>query len=582
MSRTPNASQLSAARLADLPSALRRPAATLGVTLVVVAALGILGRGVEGSLGPTSLGVPGTESARAGALLRSRFGDSAPFAIVLRGPSVSLDRQGPALVGGLRRATGATIISPWDRSEPGRLRPSPGQALILADLRMPAAQAIRDAVSYLERVLKRRIHSPVTVTQTGFATLSRAIQDESVRSTRIAELVAIPILLIVLLFVFRSPLAAAIPLFFGATTVIAARGVLALAASHVAVDGFALTVCSMMGLALGVDYALLMVSRFREELEAGASPLDAAWRTRQTAGRTTVFAGSTLVLAMAMTLWVMPGNLFLSLAGAAIVVTAISVAMAALVAPPLLMVLGHNIDRWRLSIGGSRERLMAFVGAVLRRPRRTAALLGGVLLLLAAPALGLRTGPPGASELPASNSAREDAETVDRAIGEGWDAPFVMVAAATSGPIASSGRLAALRHAQRKIAADPGVQAVIGPGQIARRVAPLRRDGERLLAGRGEASPARLSRLGDRLDRAAGGVGQLRTGLAQATDGAGLLASGSVRAGEGAARISLGWRGRRQAPAVPSRRWGASIAVRQGWPRPSATPPSDRARYGTN
>ena len=59
----------------------------------------------------------------------------------------------------------------------------------------------------------------------------------------------------------------------------------------------------MMGLALGVDYALLMVSRFREELAAGAEPLGAAWRTRRTAGRTTAFAGSTLVLAMAVTLW---------------------------------------------------------------------------------------------------------------------------------------------------------------------------------------------------------------------------------------------------------------------------------------
>ena len=98
----------------------------------------------------------------------------------------------------------------------------------------------------------------------------------------------------------------------------------------------------MMGLALGVDYALLMVSRFREELAAGAEPLGAAWRTRRTAGRTTAFAGSTLVLAMAVTLWVMPGTLFLSLAGTAILVTALSVAIATLVAPPLLFLLGHH------------------------------------------------------------------------------------------------------------------------------------------------------------------------------------------------------------------------------------------------
>ena len=97
-----------------------------------------------------------------------------------------------------------------------------------------------------------------------------------------------------------------------------------------------------------------MVSRFREELAAGAEPLEAARMTRRTAGRTTAFAGSTLFLAMLVTLLVMPGTLLLSLAGTAIVVTGISVLVATLVAPALLVLLGHNVNRWR--IGGSRRR----------------------------------------------------------------------------------------------------------------------------------------------------------------------------------------------------------------------------------
>ncbi len=107
-------------------------------------------------------------------------------------------------------------------------------------------------------------------TQTGFATLSRAIQDDSIAATERGELIALPILLIVLLLVFRSPLAAAIPLAFGAVTVIASRGLLSILTDWFGVDAFALTVCTMMGLALGVDYALLIVSRFREELADGA------------------------------------------------------------------------------------------------------------------------------------------------------------------------------------------------------------------------------------------------------------------------------------------------------------------------
>ena len=144
-------------------------------------------------------------------------------------------------------------------------------------------------------------------TQTGFATLSRAIQDESITAGERAELIALPILLIVLLLVFRSPVAAAIPLGFGAIAVFTSRGLLAILTNWFDVDALALTVCTMMGLALGVDYALLMVSRFREELAEGADPIDAAWTTRRTAGRTTVFAGSTLVLSMLVALFVVPG-----------------------------------------------------------------------------------------------------------------------------------------------------------------------------------------------------------------------------------------------------------------------------------
>ena len=115
------------------------------------------------------------------------------------------------------------------------------------------------------------IHPPVRATQTGYATLSRAIQDDSIAATERGELIALPVLLVVLLLVFRSPVAALIPLAFGAITVIASRGLLSILTNWFSVDAFALVVCTMMGLALGVDYALLMVSRFREELAAGAS-----------------------------------------------------------------------------------------------------------------------------------------------------------------------------------------------------------------------------------------------------------------------------------------------------------------------
>lgn len=523
-----------------LPLSLRHPRAMLGVAFVAIVVLAMLARGVEDKLRPTSLSIPGTESSRGNDLLKSHFGDTAPFAILLQGPPAEIEAQGPALIRALRQDPAVSTLSPWDKGSVDRLRPGPRKALIIADFHVDAETAVKDTVPHLENTLEEVISPPVRATQTGFASLSRATLEESVHSTERAELLAIPFLLIVLLLVFRSPVAAAIPLAFGAVTVNASRGVISLAAEWVSIDAFAVTVCAMMGLALGVDYALLMVSRFREELSAGAEPLEAARMTRHTAGRTTAFAGSTLFLAMLVTLAVMPGKLLLSLAGTAIVVTGISVLVAALVGPALLVLIGHNIDRWRLGGDGEGTRLMAMVGAALSKPRLAAVLIGGLVLLLAAPVLDLKTGPPSAKALPASNPARQDAERIARAAGPGWDAPFVIVAVAEQGPITDDRRLAALSRSQERIADDRGVQAVIGPGKVDERIEPLQDSGNDLLAGRGEADPAKFRRLGNRLGDATEGIGQLRSGIEKASYGAGLLASGTGRAEDGAALLESG------------------------------------------
>ncbi|MEX2448514.1 MAG: efflux RND transporter permease subunit [Solirubrobacterales bacterium] len=506
------------------------------------AVLAVLGLGVEDKLSPTSLEIPGTESSRANQMLRGHFGDSAPFVILLRGPRPALERQGPQLIRALRRDPAVTTLSPWDRGAVERLRPGPRRAIVIADFHVPIVEAVNETVPRLERTLERRIRPPVDATQTGYATLSRAIQEDSIEATERGELIALPVLLIVLLLVFRSPVAAAIPLGFGAITVLASRGLLSLAADSFSVDAFALTVCTMMGLALGVDYALLMVSRFREELAAGAEPAVAARATRRTAGRTTIFAGSTLLLSMLVAFFVVPGSLLGSLAATLALVVALSVLVAIVPGPAVLTLLGPNVDRWRIGppAGLGRSRLMVLVAAALRRPALASLLIGAVVLLLALPALALKTGPPSQTQLAPGNAARQDFELIYRSIGPGYDAPFVVIAAAERGTVTEPRRLQALSRWQRRVAELPGVQAVVGPAQVSRAVAPLRQAGELLAAG-DEAGPlAQLDRLGRNLGRAAAGVAQLREGISQATYGTGLLAEGSERAEEGASLLAAG------------------------------------------
>jgi RND superfamily putative drug exporter len=513
------------------------------VAAVLLITLGVIGTGVEGRLDPTTLNIPGTASSEANELLQEHFGDSAPFAILLRGPAPALDRQGPRLIRALRRDPAVTTLSPWDRGAVSRLRPAPRRALILADFHVDTKTAVNDTVPELNEILAQEVHAPVRATQTGFATLSRAIQDESISATERGELIALPFLLLILLLVFRSPIAAAIPLAFGAITVVASRGILYFFTSWFDIDAFALTVCSMMGLALGVDYALLMVSRFREELAAGTEPAEAALRTRRTAGRTTVFAGSTLLISMVTALFILPGSLLASLAGTVMMVVILSVTVATVVGPALLILIGPNLDRWRIgkAPGEGTSRLMIVVSAALRRPALAAVLIGGLLLLLAAPAIGLKTGPPSVEELPKGAEARENAELVDRVIGPGWDAPFQVVAVNEEGPVTDAKSLAAIEHFQNKVAAIPGVQAVIGPTQAAKRVEPLQNLGNAALSSEGNIGPVKqLGRLGRSLRVAAGGVGQLREGITEASDGAGLLALGSDHAGEGAELIAVG------------------------------------------
>jgi len=523
---------------------LRHPRAVLAIAAVLLATLAVIGTGTNSRLDPSTIDVAGTESFRGNQLLREHFGETAPFAILLRGPAAAIDRQGPKLIDALRQDPRVTTLSPWDTGAVQRLRPSPEKALILADFHVDTRTAVNETVPHLNRVLEEQVHAPVDATQTGYASLSRALQEENLAASHRGELIAFPFLLIILLLVFRSPIAAAIPLAFGAVTVVASRGILYFFTGWFEIDAFAVTVCSMMGLALGVDYALLMVSRFREELAEGHEPVEAARLTRHHAGRTVMFAGSTLLLSMIVSLFILPGSLLASLAGTVCMVVILSVTVATVAGPAILTLLGPNVDRWRLGAtapAGGRSRLMVLVSAALRKPALAAVLIGGLLLLLATPAVGLKTGPPSTEQLPRDSTAREDAELIGRQFGPGYEAPFQVVAVSNSGPITDAKNLAAIENFQRKVAKIPGVRTVIGPGPAVKQVEPLRDLGNSFLSSEGNiAQVKQLGRLGRSLTVAAGGVGQLREGISEASDGAGLLALGSDRAGEGAQKIAGG------------------------------------------
>ena len=139
------------------PLTLRHPRAVLAVAAVVLAALGVIGTGVESRLDPTTLDVPGTGSSRANAMLREHFGDSAPFAILLRGPAAGDRKTGPGADPRPARATrGSARSRPGTTATVEGLRPGPRRALILADFHVDMKKAVNETRAARSKQIARR------------------------------------------------------------------------------------------------------------------------------------------------------------------------------------------------------------------------------------------------------------------------------------------------------------------------------------------------------------------------------------------------------------------------------------------
>jgi RND superfamily putative drug exporter len=515
----------------------------LGGWLLIVLVLAAFGAGIADRLSPTSLEVPGSPSARAESMLERQFGNLVPVTVLLQGPARQVDRQGRRLVTGLRREGGVQVMSPWQPGKPMEvLRPRPGAALVVAGFQRPDEAAMSEVVPTAQRLVRRSVRRPVRAHVGGVSAIAVALQKNALSATHQAELLVAPILVVVLLLVFRSPVAAAVPLLMGAATVLAGRGVLLLSTFAMPINSLAVAIASMMGLALGVDYALLMVSRFRQERDGGADVSTAVATASAAAGHTIVFAGGTLAVAMVAAAFVAPGDLLASVAAGVVVSALLSVLLAISLLPSLLQVLAPHLDRWRLPSAGGSGRLLDLASGLIARPWIAIPLIVLPMLVVAAPAAALSIGPPDPRQLPPSDPTRKGFEEMRKEIGPGWVAPFVVVATARDGTISESGRLETISRWQDLIARDQGVAAVIGPASLRAAEGPVARVRRAYRQAPRRLSDARrgIASLRSGLRRASDGVAQLRAGLGSAAGGAAVIADRTRQASEGATRLEAG------------------------------------------
>ncbi len=525
--------------------ALRRPRAAMAIWLIGVVALALVGRGVASHLKPTDLRVPGSSSAQARAIVDAQFGESATLPVLLTGPSRAVRSQGKALAARLQQTRGVTVVSPWNAG-PGRaaLRPAANRLLMLVSI-----SGARERVDAVAREVRDVAHAgatgPVRAQVTGVPLAGQDVARASTDAIHRADLIALPVLLLILLCVFRSPMAAAIPVAFGASAVFASHGLLTLLTGWVDLDAFATGLASMVGLALAVDYSLLMVSRVREQRRAGASQRDAVEQAAGLSRHTVVVAGAAIVLAMVLTAALSPTRPMLSAAVGVCTVAIVAMLGAIFAIPAALMLAGDRIGTGR---GASARRSVwaPVSAAVTRRPAIAGAAATALLLALALPALGLRTGAPDARELPGSSQARQDFEAIRSVSGPGWGAGFEIVSVANRGTMTTSKRLTALAELEATLRRDPGVRSVFGPGSIAKNAKALRSAGralarEQRTLKRAVPKQARgLDRLAGSVDSASSGVDSLQGALGQAQAAAGKLGTGSDSAASGIAKLQTG------------------------------------------
>jgi RND superfamily putative drug exporter len=308
------------------------------------------------------------------------------------------------------------------------------------------------------------------VTVTGQRTVNHDFNKLSEDDLRSGELqFGLPAALIVLLLVFGTVVAGLVPLLIALPSIIVALAFVAVLGHAFDLSIFTINMLTGMGLALGIDYALFVVSRFREERGRGREKLDAISASAITANRAVLFSGATFVIAM-FGMFIVPSSIMRSLAVGAILVGIVSVVASATLLPALLGLLGDRVDRGRIPLVGRRSLEAAnpegrfwgaIVRAVMRRPVLAAGLSVALLLACASPIFGMHIGTSGPTLLPERFEARQGFAALQRYFPAATANPVEIVVAKGASQPAAEQALARLRAS---LASDPR----FGPGQIER------------------------------------------------------------------------------------------------------------------
>jgi RND superfamily putative drug exporter len=394
----------------------RRARLVLVLSAVVLVVMGALGAGAFSRLKSGGFDAEGAESTRATRIVDDTFGGSPNLVLLVGARSGTVDSAattaaGTSLAASLAKERGVHEVTSYWQTRSAALKSKDGTA---AEIVATIDDDDNTLVDHLVDTYARDTGA-VTVRAGGAAVVNRTVNAHVKSDLGRAEAIAVPLTLLLLVLAFGGLVAATLPLAVGLVAVLGTFAELSLLGRVTDVAVYAINLTTALALALGVDYALLMVARYRELAAQGADPRTAVVTTVRTAGRTILFSAATVIAALAALL-IFPLYFLRSFAYAGIGVVAVAALAALVLMPALLTVLGPRVEAGRLPWSRNRRGSEApfwgrLAGGVMRRPLVALAPLA-LLLAMAGPLTHAVFGTPDEGVLPSSAPARQTSDAL--------------------------------------------------------------------------------------------------------------------------------------------------------------------------
>ena len=459
----------------------------LGAWLITVAIAAPLAAKQTEHLNGGGFDVPGSQSQAVETALTQRFesNEAGRIAVLLEPSAGVTSEQAAAAVDRARSQVaaagdGAGIPSQAAREAQAALaagRPviMPVQAQGTADELVNTAGDLRDQISPGDEA------GGVTPYVIGQPAMWAALSEVSKEDLQTAEGEGFPIVALILIAVFGSLAAASLPLALGAVAVTVTGAIIYLLSQQMEMSVFVTNMASMLGIGVAVDYSLFILARFRESVRAGRGAAEARAEALATSGVAVSFSGLAVIISLAG-LWMVHNQALRSMALGAMIVVAIAILVATTLLPVLIRLLGHRVEAggiaWRVlnasravwrkrrrpgSTRPDRETFwQRWTYAVMRRPVVSVVAVAAVLLTMAIPVLGIKTGNGAIKQFDSDNDARVGTELAAKISGGGAD-PVKVVASFDQGRPSDPANAKALRGFSASAAADPEVESVSAP-----------------------------------------------------------------------------------------------------------------------